>query len=422
MVKRLRVGVLYQFFHPDDVVSARIFSDFCAELSRRGWEVTAWPCNRPCHDAKERYPLTEEWEGVAIRRIWRPALRQASKLGRVVNAAWMFAAWCWALLRDRRNRPDVLVIGTDPILSILIAPVVRKFLPDIRIVHWCFDVYPEYAIAEDMFRADIWPVRRLKRLLRAAYTSCDLVADLGSCMRSRLEEYGHTCTKTTLTPWALAEPPEVELPDPATRHELFGDNALGLLYSGNFGRPHSYADLLSLARRLRDTGIHLTFGVRGSRSDELRQEVQPADTNVSFAGFAPEAALEKRLAAADIHMVSLRPEFTGLAVPSKFFGSLASGRPVIFSGSDDSALARWIEEYKIGWVLNENTQERVATELLELRSCRDKLQALQQHCFEVYHEHFSYESVVDEWDRQLRALVSSDRDRTKAKHLTLVPA
>lgn len=405
MARQPTLGVLYQFFHPDDVVSARIFSDFCAELSRRGWGVTAWPCNRPCHDARADYPLAEDWRSVAIRRVWRPALRQDSKLGRIVNAGWVLTAWCGALAGARRNPPDVLVIGTDPILSVLIAPLARKLLPRTRIVHWCFDLYPEYAIAEGMFAADIWPVRLLKRMLRSAYASCDLVADLGSCMRDRLAEYGQSWRQTTLSPWAIAEPPEVERPDPAVRRDLFGDAALGLLYSGNFGRPHSYADLLGLARRLRGSGVQFTFGVRGSRSDELRQAVGPDDTNVSFAGFAPEEALVKRLAAADIHMVSLRPEFTGLAVPSKFFGSLASGRPVIFAGSEDSALARWIEEYRIGWVLNERTAERVAGELLELKASREKLQRLQQHCFAVYHDRFSFASILNEWERQLTELV-----------------
>ena len=47
----------------------------------------------------------------------------------------------------------MLLIGADPPFSILVAPVVRKLLPDIRIVHWCFDLHPEYAIADGMFRA-----------------------------------------------------------------------------------------------------------------------------------------------------------------------------------------------------------------------------------------------------------------------------
>lgn len=417
MIKRPHVGVLYHFFHPDDVVSARIFSEFCADLAARGWEVTAWPCNRACHNPKEQYAPEEEWQGVSIRRIWRPALRQASGVGRALNAAWMLAAWCLTLLRDRRNRPDVLVIGTDPVFSILIAPVVRKLLPDIRLVHWCFDVYPEYAIAEGMFRADSWLIRVLRAALRRAYASCDLVADLGSCMRERLAEYGHTCRKTTLPPWGLTEPTQVERPDAETRRELFGDNPLGLLYSGNFGRPHAYAELLALARRLRDTGIHFSFGVRGSRSDELHAEVGPADTNVGFAGFAPEAALAKRLAAADIHIASLRPEYTGLAVPSKFFGSLASGRPVIFAGSNDSALARWIEEFQIGWVLNPDTLEQVALDLLELRNRPDKLEALQRRCFEVYRQQFSRAAALDEWDRELRGLISAHPALARSKPL-----
>ena len=69
-----------------------------------------------------------------------------------------------------------------------------------------------------------------------------------------------------------------------------------------------------------------------------------------FAGFAPEAELEKRLTACDLHLVSLRPEWTGTVVPSKFFGALAAGRGVVFAGSPESAIARWIDEHQVGWV------------------------------------------------------------------------
>src|SRR5262249_36777308 len=161
------------------------------------------------------------------------------------------------------------------------------------------------------------------------------------CMRDRLEWYGHAARKVTLVPWALDEPAEPERPDSGTRRELFGEAPLGLLYSGNFGRAHSFAEFLDLGRRLRGSRVRLWFGVRGNRAAELRRAVGPEDENVGFAGFAPEAALGKRLAAADIHLVSLRPEWTGLVVPSKFFGSLAAGRPVLFAGSRDAAIARW---------------------------------------------------------------------------------
>jgi len=45
-----RLLVCYHFFHPDDVVSARMFSDLAAEQVRRGWDVTALASNRTWSD------------------------------------------------------------------------------------------------------------------------------------------------------------------------------------------------------------------------------------------------------------------------------------------------------------------------------------------------------------------------------------
>jgi glycosyltransferase involved in cell wall biosynthesis len=405
--RRPRVAVLYHYFHPDDVVSARHFADFCVGLAERGWEVEAWPCNRGCRNETISFPLREHWRGIAIRRVWRPRFRQASSVGRLLNTAWMLLAWCVGAWRQPRPGLDVLVVGTDPVLSVLTALAARKLRPDIRIAHWCFDLYPEGPIAEGMIREDGWLTRTLRRLLRAAYSSCHLVADLGCCMRQRLAPYGHTCRKVTLVPWALAEPEQVEPPDPATRRELFGDGALGLLYSGNFGRAHSCTEFLDVARCLRGSGVQFCFGVRGNRAEELRAAVGPEDTNVRLAGFAPEAALEKRLAAADIHLVSLRPEWTGLVVPSKFFGALAAGRPVIFAGAREAAIARWIEEHRVGWVLDGPSREVVAAELRSLAAAPEQLGVLQRHCHQVYQKHFSREQVMNQWDWELSNLLTT---------------
>jgi hypothetical protein len=226
---RPRLAALYHYFHPDDVVSARHFSEFCRELVARGWQVEAISCNVGCRDERRIYPRAEEWNGVSIRRLWRPRFRQASTLGRMLNAAWMLIAWSTTIV-GRRNgtRPDVLVIGTDPVLSVLVGWVVKRLRSTTRVVHWCFDLYPEAATAEGILQENAWSVRLLKQVLRVAYGACDLVADLGGCMRTRLEVYGHTCRKVTLVPWALSEPEDVLPSDPGTRQQLFGKAAIFL--------------------------------------------------------------------------------------------------------------------------------------------------------------------------------------------------
>jgi glycosyltransferase involved in cell wall biosynthesis len=242
-------------------------------------------------------------------------------------------------------------------------------------------------------------------VLKAAYRACDLIVDIGPCMRKALAGYGSSARCITLPPWALVEPLE-PLPTIASEREtVFGDARLGLSYSGNFGRAHSHDLLLALARKLRGDGrIRFAFSIRGNRAQAVHDAVTEADTNVSFVPFAPIERLRERLGAADVHLVSLRPEWTGAVVPSKFFGALAAGRPVIFAGSADSGLAHWIREHRVGWLLTAETLDDVAYELRRLVDAPGDLAALRKRCHEVYTKCFSREHLLDRWDEALRAL------------------
>ena len=397
--------LLYHYFEPDDVVSARLFGELAEGLTLRGWDVTAMPCNRGCRDESVTRPARESWRGVDIRRVWRPRFKQASNAGRLLNAAWVVAAWGWRAATDPPRRREVAVVGTDPVLGVLAALPFGLWRRRTGLAHWCHDLYPEAPVAEGMVRERSPAVRVLKRLLASAYRRCGLIADLGPCMRERLARYRPRARQVTLTPWALAEPSAPVEPDPATRRELFGDAKLGLLYSGNFGRAHSYSEFLDLARRLRSDGVRVCFAGRGNRMDELKAAVRPDDANVGFAGFAPEAELEKRLGACDLHLVSLRPEWAGTVVPSKFFGALATGRGVIYAGPPDSAIARWIDQYQVGWVLTSASAEAVAGELRDLAADPGRSHALRERCHAVYQAQFSRATQVGRWDAELRRLI-----------------
>jgi len=407
-VGKPRVGLLYQYFYPDDVVSARLFADLAEGLRDRGCDVQVWTSNRACRDESVCYRPNEVWRGIQIHRIWKPRFRVGSSMGRAVSIVWMIAAWTLALWR-RHDHPDVVIVGTDPPLSSLTAWTVRLLRPKARFAHWCFDLFPEAAVADGMLSPNSRLERFFKRLVRPAYRNISLMADLGSCMRKRLEAYGHRASKATLVPWALVEPENPGVPDPAIRTKLFEDAALGLLYSGNFGRAHSHEAFFELARSLKSDNIAFAFGIRGNRAGVVRQSMRPDDANIRIVDFASEAELEARLSAADIHLVSLRPEWNGLVVPSKFFGSLAVGRPILFAGSGDSDIARWIREHQVGWVLNADSSEAIAGELRALASSRDCLKEMQDRCHRAYQKHFSKKVVLDQWDEALRRLLPVPR-------------
>jgi glycosyltransferase involved in cell wall biosynthesis len=312
----------------------------------------------------------------------------------------MICAWS---LHSLGTKPDVLIIGTDPVLSLVAAIPWKLVRKGTRVVHWCFDLYPEAAVCDGILKPGPL-LAALRSIMRAAYRRVDLIADVGDCMRQRLCKYSSPARMTTLPPWAVVESPGPLPTDPIERTNIFGNAELGLMYSGNFGRAHSFTELLTIARAMRDVDAHFAFSVRGNRAAEFRDAVTSHDHNISFVSFAPHDRLGVRLSAADIHVVSLRSEWTGTVMPSKFFGALAVGRPVLFIGSDDSFAARIIRKYRVGWVCSPGAELTIVDELRTLSKRLPHMQELREHCYRVYQTHFSRELLLDGFDLDLRAL------------------
>jgi len=417
--RRPSLFVFYHYLYPDNVVSALHLDGLCEGMVDRGWSVTAFPSNRGCRDESLEYATQEVHKGVDLRRLWRPRLRQSSMFGRLLNALWMLVAWSSIALRP--HPPDAILIGTDPILSVVIVFAWKLFRRSTAIAHWCFDLYPEAAYADGLLPRNRLTRSILEPLLRRAYASCDVIIDIGPCMRERLEHYApvvlgekagaeHSRRHATIPPWALEEPPSVLDMPRLERQRIFGDARLAMLYSGSFGRAHSYDLLLELARHLRSESAALAFSVRGNREEELRSAVASADPDticpICFVPFAPAGKLLDRLASADIHLLSLAPSWTGLVVPSKFFGVLAVGRPVLFSGSPQSAVAQWIEEHRLGWVLTRENVQSVALDLCRYVNDPDRVRDLNRRCHATYAKLFSRAASLDRMHRLFSGLVA----------------
>lgn len=397
------IFVFYHYLPPDDVVSAVHFGDLCAGLAARGWNVSAFPTVWGCRNEQARFANEERWKGVRIRRLWRPRFRQSSKFGRMLNAGWMIARWS-LLAFDRNSHPDIVVVGTDPILSVLVAPFWKAIRPETKIVHWCFDLYPEAAVADGLLSADGLFTRFLYRILRPAYRACSVVADLGPCMRILLTNHDLNAERVTQVPWAIEEPDAPLAIDFPEREAVFGPAKFALLYSGNFGRAHSYSEILQLNTKLAPSGAKLAFSIRGNRESELRRAVAECEGEIRFVPFASEDKLAARLACPDVHVVTLRPEWTGMVVPSKFFGALSAGRPVLFCGSRGSSIARWIDSHKVGWLLDADNVEEIAEDLLRYAESTVAQNEMRERCFRIYQQNFSKHTQMEQWHSLLSSL------------------
>jgi len=397
------ICVFYHFYKPDDVVSAVHFADLCEGLAARGWNVTVRTSNRYCRHPGRIDPRREVVNGVNVVRSRRPGFSQSSNVLRMVNSLWIQAAWLWGFWRS--PKPDAVIVGTDPQFSQLMLPLLRRIAPRCRILYWSFDTYPEAVLAESPGRVVRGLAEFLYRLMPRLYRPVDVMVDIGPYMRALLQKHGHDARLATLVPWALSEP-EFGIPvNRQVRDAMFGQDAtLGVLYSGNMGMAHEYEGFLALARMLRTRapGVIFAFSSRGNRMDEMLAALTDDDTNVRILPFASQEELEDRLNAADIHLLSLKEKWAGIVVPSKFFGSLAAGKPVLYAGSAESCIGQWIRQHDLGLLLTDDNAAEIADRLVAYSENTDELMKWKHSAYRVYHEQFSRKRVIDGWDELLR--------------------
>ena len=305
---------------------------------------------------------------------------------------------------------DVTVLGTDPQFGYFMLPFMRLIKPRSKLIYWGFDLYPEAISANNMGTLSRL-AKALYPLTRFCYAQLDGVVDIGPCMRKLLDGYEHHAATATLVPWALSESDKPLAPDPVTRKALFGDVRLTLLYSGTIGKAHEFDCFIDLARelRLRNASVAICFAGHGNRYTELRSMVGSEDTNIHFAGFADETQLAKRLSSGDIHLISLRHGWEGVVVPSKFFGSLAAGRPLLYEGSSGSSIKTWIDKYQVGYVIDKVNIQQIADELCRLANEPKLLYEKQLNAIMCYNENFAKMKVINGWDEYIQKIVRNSR-------------
>ena len=131
-------------------------------------------------------------------------------------------------------------------------------------------------------------------------------------------------------------------------------------YSGNMGRGHHFELLLEAATQLaNDPDIRILFIGSGARHQAVLGLVEDMGLDrIVFKPFQPRDRLKFSLTVPDVHIITHRDDMYGLQVPSKFYGALAAGRPVLLIGPEEGEIARVIREFDCGFVCSSGRAER----------------------------------------------------------------
>src|SRR5213075_2187205 len=152
--------------------------------------------------------------------------------------------------------------------------------------------------------------------------------------------------------------------------------------------------------RLRGEAVELVVTGGGAKLDEVRAANLP---NIRIEPYAPRERLRESLSAADAHLVTLLPQIEGLVVPSKFYGILAVGRPVLYVGARDGELARLVREHDCGIAVESGDADGLADAIRALASDRERARAMGRRGRALYQKRFAPEIAFAAWEEVLDA-------------------
>lgn len=403
-----KILIFNHIFWPDNINTARHISELAEELVTRGWDVTAIVGNRYYVDHnKVIKPKKGVWNGVKYNRVYIPPFNQKKNIQRLLTSFWLICSWIIRL--PFIGKYDAIIIGTNPPFVYLLVPFIKLFKRKTKILMWGFDLYPE-AIIVSKKESFSFTGKILKSIAGFCYKKLDVIVDIGPCMRDIYREYKHSAKEETLPPWSFVEPKESLEPHIETRRKLFKDANLTLLYTGTIGNAHEFDNFLQLARELnkREASVGFCFAGFGNRFEDLKSQINENDTNITFGGFVEtDKELEERLSSADIMLISLKDEWTGVSVPSKYFSALAIGKAVLFSGSVNSALSIWTRKFDLGFQIQKDTITEVADILCDIANDPEMISKMKRSSFETYQNHFSKKTICDDWSVLLKETISN---------------
>ena len=359
-MRRPRLLVLNQYYWPGVEATANVLTDLCEALASE-YDVTVVAgtvagragAGRQHRNGVEivRVPAT----AFERRRVWR---RGVNYLSYVVLAA---------VTGLRAARPDVVLSMTDPPLAPDVAyAVARRFGAPLVVVSQ--DVFPEVAVA--LGRLDRRLAALVGPLVALPFRRADRVVAIGETMARRLEAKGVGPERiAVIRNWVDTRTlaPQPRRNGWSRAHGL--DEAFVVMHSGNLGYAQDLDSLVAAAALLRDLeDVRVVLVGGGARHADLVALARRLDARVTFLPYQPADVLPESLSAADVHVVGLARGLAGLVVPSRIYGVLAVGRPVIVAADDDSETAQLVRDARSGAVVPPGDPERLAA---AIRAARD---------------------------------------------------
>jgi colanic acid biosynthesis glycosyl transferase WcaI len=379
----VRILLLNLYYPPDTSATAKMAQEVVTALAAEH-ELTVL-CGRPSYDPTERRRWriwqTEQTRNAKIVRMGSTDYPRFVMRRRVLNyLTYVALAVPFALAVPC----DMVLAMTDPPFEGIVGAFVallkgKPYLYNIR------DMYPDMAVGGALVApgmlARIW-----EKLHRWALRRATRIVVLGDDMRARIVAKGVNAARVAVVrdgaerrATGLIETSSTSLIetsiDPEVVGAIRGDFRFVLLHAGNLGFYGAWETLIRAAAMLSDDGIGLVFVGEGAQRSQL-QAAAASLRNVRFLPFFPTSKIPSVLEAADAHVITIKRGLEGVVVPSKMYGILAAGKPILAVAPKETDAAAMSVQIGCGIYADPDKVEEVAAAMKTLSKDTSRVKAM----------------------------------------------
>lgn len=386
MVEKLKQRLLiYAHYYIPDVASTGQILKELAEGMLHEFDITVI-CVVPSYSGtiedkyKKKVFFKENINGVNIIRIRVPEFTKTSKLSRVKNILTYFLGAMIATFKVGKM-DYVYSISQPPILGGLIG-VWGKWIKQAKYIYNIQDFNPEQTIAVG-FSKNRTILQIMMLLDKFSCKRADKVIVVGRDMIETLKyrfNNKRVPKHTFINNWTN----EKEVSPLASDNEKviefkkkYGlDGKFVIMYSGNIGLYYDLENIVEVIKKFKNRkDVAFAMVGDGSIKDKLvRYKEDNELDNLVFIPYQDKADLIYSLNAGDVHWCVSAKGIKGVSVPSKLYGIISCGRPVLGVLEKGSEARLIIEETDCGMVTepgNYKEIEKIIEAFLNKKNSRD---------------------------------------------------
>ncbi|MBI6103414.1 glycosyltransferase family 4 protein [Clostridium perfringens] len=413
MKNKKKLLIYAHYYYPDVASTGQILAEL-SEGMLDAFDITVI-CVVPSYSGKikEKYKKNriykEAYNGVNLIRVRVPEFDKKNKISRIKNLLAYFMNSIIATIKlDKFDY--IYSISQPPILGGTLG-VIGKFLKGGKFIYNIQDFNPEQTMAVGYSKNKL--ILNLAMFLdKWNCKKSDKVIVVGRDMQETLNErfknkkvpnnvfINNWIDEKEVYPIVSHE----EIDNFKCKYEL--NDKFIIMYSGNIGLYYDLENIIKVIGKFKDReDVVFAFVGDGSVKEKIEKySIENNLNNVKFIPYQPKEKLKYSLNSADVHWVVNAKGIKGVSVPSKLYGVMAVGKPVLGVLDNGSEARLILEESNCGVCSEPSDYKMIENNINYIINNKEKIKSLGMNGREYLENYLSKNKSIDKYKKNILEL------------------